>query len=66
MKHFLGHHDTQHNGLICDTQLKSIAYDYAECRYVECRYAECCYAECRDAPFWYSTLGLAPGLTYKH
>jgi hypothetical protein len=32
--------DTQHNGLICDTQDDSLVCRYAECLYAECRFAE--------------------------
>ncbi len=50
------HNDTQHKGLICDTQHKwhsalmtlSIITLCIECNYAECRYAECHYAQWYD------------------
>jgi hypothetical protein len=54
--------DTQHKGLVCDTQhsnallcyyasrsMSCFIYYHAEYRYAECHFAECRYAECRGA-----------------
>jgi hypothetical protein len=48
--------DTQHIGLICDTQYNSIECHLAERQlfcYSECHYAECRHAECHRAVYYY-------------
>ncbi len=59
-RHDIQHNNTQHKGLVCNTQHKNTPYRvqsecrYADCRYAECRYAECRYAECRYAECRYA------------
>jgi len=48
-RHDIQHNDTQHSGLICDTQHNGTSLKSKKCHFAKCRYAECCYAECRGA-----------------